>query len=168
MEGLRDLGPALSPFNAFLFLQGLETLSLRVQRHVDNTLELARWLEKQPGVGWVNYPGLPQHPSYARAKQYLRHGFGAVLSFGIRGGQAAGCVFIDNVKLASHLANIGDAKTLIIHPSSTTHQQLNEQEQRATGVTPDLIRVSVGIEHIEDIKEDFARAFRQVRAKAAA
>ena len=168
VEGLRDLGPALSPFNAFLFLQGLETLSLRVQRHVDNTLELARWLENQPSVGWVNYPGLPQHPSHARAKQYLRHGFGAVLSFGIRGGETAGRAFIDNVKLASHLANIGDAKTLVIHPASTTHQQLNEQEQRAAGVTPDLIRVSVGIEHIEDIKADFERAFEKVRIKAAA
>ena len=168
VEGLRDLGPALSPFNAFLFLQGLETLSLRVQRHVDNTLELARWLEKQPDVTWVNYPGLPQHPSHARAKKYLRHGFGAVLAFGIRGGEAAGRVFIDHVRLASHLANIGDAKTLVIHPASTTHQQLSTEEQMSAGVTPDLIRVSVGIEHIEDIKEDFARAFRRVRAKAAA
>ncbi len=168
VEGLRDLGPALSPFNAFLFLQGLETLSLRVQRHVDNTLELARWLENQPSVGWVIYPGLPQHPSHAHAKQYLRHGFGAVLSFGIRGGETAGRAFIDNVKLASHLANIGDAKTLVIHPASTTHQQLNKQEQRAAGVTPDLIRVSVGIEHIEDIKADFEQAFEKVRIKAAA
>ena len=168
VEGLRDLGPALSPFNAFLFLQGLETLSLRVQRHVDNSLELARWLEKQPDVAWVNYPGLPQHPSHARAKKYLRHGFGAVLSFGIRGGEAAGRGFIDNVKLASHLANIGDAKTLVIHPASTTHQQLSAEEQKSAGVTPDLIRVSVGIEHIDDIKEDFARAFREVRAEAAA
>ncbi len=168
VEGLRDLGPALSPFNAFLFLQGLETLSLRVQRHVDNTLELARWLENQPSVGWVNYPGLPQHPSHARAKQYLRHGFGAVLSFGIRSGEAAGRAFIDHVKLASHLANVGDAKTLVIHPASTTHQQLSAEEQKSAGVTPELIRVSVGIEHIEDIKEDFARAFREVRAKVAA
>ncbi|HKT32166.1 MAG TPA: O-acetylhomoserine aminocarboxypropyltransferase/cysteine synthase [Gammaproteobacteria bacterium] len=168
VEGLRDLGPALSPFNAFLFLQGLETLSLRVQRHVDNSLELARWLEKQPDVAWVNYPGLTQHPSHARAKKYLRHGFGAVLSFGIRGGEVAGRGFIDKVKLASHLANIGDAKTLVIHPASTTHQQLSAEEQKSAGVTPDLIRVSVGIEHIEDIKEDFARAFREVRAKAAA
>ncbi|MGB9429590.1 MAG: O-acetylhomoserine aminocarboxypropyltransferase/cysteine synthase [Gammaproteobacteria bacterium] len=168
VEGLRDLGPALSPFNAFLFLQGLETLSLRVQRHVDNSLELALWLEKQPDVSWVNYPGLPQHPSHTRAKKYLHHGFGAVLSFGIRGGETAGRAFIDNVKLASHLANIGDAKTLVIHPASTTHQQLSEKEQRAAGVTPDLIRVSVGIEHIEDIKADFAQAFTAIRQKAAA
>ncbi|MDE1886597.1 MAG: O-acetylhomoserine aminocarboxypropyltransferase/cysteine synthase [Gammaproteobacteria bacterium] len=168
VEGLRDLGPALSPFNSFLFLQGLETLSLRVQRHVDNSLELAQWLEKQPDVAWVNYPGLPQHPSHARARKYLRHGFGAVLSFGIRGGETAGRAFIDSVKLASHLANIGDAKTLVIHPASTTHQQLSAEEQRAAGVTPDLIRVSVGIEHIEDIKADFAQAFERVRLKAAA
>ncbi|MGH8321858.1 MAG: O-acetylhomoserine aminocarboxypropyltransferase/cysteine synthase family protein, partial [Gammaproteobacteria bacterium] len=151
VEGLRDLGPALSPFNAFLFLQGVETLSLRVQRHVDNSLALAQWLEKHPSVSWVNYPGLPSHPHHRRARKYLRHGFGAVLSFGIRGGEAAGRDFIDHVKLASHLANIGDAKTLVIHPASTTHQQLSEQEQRTAGVTPDLIRVSVGIEHIEDI-----------------
>lgn len=168
VEGLRDLGPALSPFNAFLFLQGLETLSLRVQRHVDNTLVLARWLEQQPDVTWVNYPGLPQHPAHARARQYLRHGFGAVLSFGIRGGEAAGRAFIDHVKLASHLANIGDAKTLVIHPASTTHQQLSNEEQRSAGVTPDLIRVSVGIEHIEDIKADFAQAFSAIRQRAAA
>lgn len=168
VEGLRDLGPALSPFNAFLFLQGLETLSLRVQRHVDNTLALAQWLEKHPSVSWVNYPGLPQHSSHARAKKYLRHGFGAVLSFGIRGGEAAGRTFIDNVKLASHLANMGDAKTLVIHPASTTHQQLSAEEQKSAGVTPDLIRVSVGIEHIEDIKADFAQAFERVRPKAAA
>ncbi|MGH8397104.1 MAG: O-acetylhomoserine aminocarboxypropyltransferase/cysteine synthase family protein [Gammaproteobacteria bacterium] len=168
VEGLRDLGPALSPFNAFLFLQGLETLSLRVQRHVDNSLALAQWLEKHPSVSWVNYPGLPSHPHHLRAKKYLRHGFGAVLSFGIRGGEAAGRAFIDSVKLASHLANIGDAKTLVIHPASTTHQQLSEQEQRTAGVTPDLIRVSVGIEHIEDIKADFDQAFNAIRQKAAA
>ncbi|MBU6420792.1 MAG: O-acetylhomoserine aminocarboxypropyltransferase/cysteine synthase [Gammaproteobacteria bacterium] len=168
VEGLRDLGPALSPFNAFLFLQGLETLSLRVQRHVDNSLELAQWLEKQPDVAWVNYPGLSQHPSHARAKKYLRHGFGAVLSFGIRGGEAVGRGFIDKVKLASHLANIGDAKTLVIHPASTTHQQLSAEEQQSAGVTPDLIRVSVGIEHIEDIKADFKQAFTAIRQKAAA
>ena len=168
VEGLRDLGPALSPFNSFLFLQGLETLSLRVQRHVDNSLELAQWLEKQPDVTWVNFPGLPQHPSHARAKKYLRHGFGAVLSFGIRGGEAAGRGFIDKVKLASHLANIGDAKTLVIHPASTTHQQLSAEEQKSAGVTPDLIRVSVGIEHIEDIKADFEQAFTAIRHKVAA
>ena len=168
VEGLRDIGASLSPFNAFLLLQGLETLSLRVQRHVDNALELARWLEQQPAVAWVNYPGLPRHPHHALAKQYLRHGFGAVLSFGIRGGEAAGRGFIDAVELASHLANVGDAKTLVIHPTSTTHQQLSPQEQLSAGVTPDLVRVSVGIEHIEDIKADFAQAFEKLRAKAAA
>lgn len=168
VEGLRDLGPALSPFNSFLFLQGLETLSLRVQRHVDNTLALAQWLERQPDVAWVNYPGLSSHPSHARAKQYLRHGFGAVLSFGIRGGEEAARGFISNVKLASHLANVGDAKTLVIHPASTTHQQLTDAEQHAAGVTPDLIRVSVGIEHIDDISEDFEQAFASVRERVAA
>lgn len=159
VEGLRDQGAALSPFNSFLFLQGLETLSLRVQRHCDNTLALARWLEKNPQVAWVTYPGLPSHPHHERAKKFLRNGFGAVLSFGIKGGAAAGTKFIDSVKLASHLANVGDAKTLVIHPASTTHSQLSEAEQKTAGVAPDLIRVSVGLEHIEDIQEDFAEAF---------
>ncbi len=159
VEGMRDLGPALSPFNAFLFLLGLETLSLRVQRHADNALALAQWLQREPLVSWVNYPGLPDHPSHTRAQKYLRHGFGAVLSFGIRGGEAAGRAFIDHLRLASHLANVGDAKTLVIHPASTTHQQLSRIEQAGAGVTPDLIRVSVGIEHIEDIEADFERAF---------
>jgi O-acetylhomoserine (thiol)-lyase len=168
VEGLRDFGPSLSPFNSFLFLQGLETLSLRVQRHADNALELARWLREQPDVAWVSYPGLEDHPYHARAKKYLRHGFGGVLAFGIRGGLEAGAAFIENVELASHLANVGDAKTLVIHPASTTHQQLSDAEQLASGVTPDLVRVSVGIEHIDDIKADFARAFRRVRKEAAA
>jgi O-acetylhomoserine/O-acetylserine sulfhydrylase len=159
VEGLRDQGAALSPFNSLLFLQGLETLSLRVQRHCDNTLALARWLEKNPQVAWVTYPGLPSHPHHERAKKFLRNGFGAVLSFGIKGGAAAGKKFIDSVKLASHLANVGDAKTLVIHPASTTHSQLSEAEQKTAGVAPDLIRVSVGLEHIEDIQEDFAEAF---------
>jgi O-acetylhomoserine (thiol)-lyase len=159
VEGLRDLGPALSPFNAFLLLQGLETLSLRVQRHVDNALELAKWLKSHPQVSWVSYPGLEDHPYHQRARKYLKHGFGGVLGFGIKGGYEAGKKFINGVKLASHLANLGDAKTLVIHPPSTTHQQLSEAEQRAAGVTPDQIRVSVGIEHIDDIKEDFAEAF---------
>ena len=153
---------ALSPFNAFLLLQGLETLSLRVQRHVDNALELAHWLTKHPKVVWVSYPGLPQHPYHALAKKYLRHGFGGVLSFGTRGGVEAGTRFINAVKLASHLANVGDAKTLVIHPASTTHQQLSGAEQLAAGVSPDHIRVSPGIEHIEDIQEDFEQAFAQV------
>ncbi|HVP67290.1 MAG TPA: O-acetylhomoserine aminocarboxypropyltransferase/cysteine synthase [Anaeromyxobacteraceae bacterium] len=159
VEGLRDLGPALSPFNAFLLLQGLETLSLRVDRHGQNTLALAKWLKGHPQVAWVNYTGLEEHPYHARARKYLRNGFGSVFTFGIRGGYEAGKRFIDNVKLASHLANVGDAKTLVIHPASTTHQQLSESEQKAAGVSPDQIRVSTGIEHIEDIKEDFAEAF---------
>ncbi len=159
VEGLRDLGAALSPFNAFLLLQGLETLSLRVERHINNALELAKWLEQQEQVAWVNYPGLPNHPYHERAKKYLRHGFGGVLNFGIKGGLEAGKAFISNVKLASHLANVGDAKTLVIHPASTTHQQLSDSEQISAGVTPDLVRVSVGIEHIDDIKEDFEQAF---------
>ncbi|MEH2312135.1 MAG: O-acetylhomoserine aminocarboxypropyltransferase/cysteine synthase [Nostoc sp.] len=164
VEGLRDFGPSLSPFNAFLLLQGLETLSLRVDRHVSNALELARWLEQQEQVLWVNYPGLANHPNHERAKKYLRHGFGGVLNFGIKGGLEAGKAFINHVKLASHLANVGDAKTLVIHPASTTHQQLSDNEQVSAGVTPDLVRVSVGIEHIDDIKEDFEQAFRQVTA----
>jgi O-acetylhomoserine (thiol)-lyase len=167
VEGLRDLGPSLSPFNAFLLLQGLETLSLRVQRHVDNALALAQWLERHPRVAWVNYPGLASHPSHALAQRYLRHGFGGVLSFGIRGGREAGRQFIDGVRLASHLANVGDAKTLVIHPATTTHQQLSPAEQQASGVTPDLVRVSVGIEHIEDIQADFEQAFARLREAAA-
>jgi O-acetylhomoserine (thiol)-lyase len=167
VEGLRDLGPCLSPFNSFLFLQGLETLSLRVQRHNDNATALAEWLARHPAVSWVSHPSRPDHPSHALAKRYLRHGFGSVLAFGIRGGLKAGRRFIDNVKLASHLANVGDAKTLVIHPATTTHQQLSAEEQRSSGVTPDLVRVSVGIEHIEDIQEDFEQAFAQaVRAAA--
>jgi len=159
VEGLRDLGPAVSPFNSFLFLQGLETLSLRVQRHADNTLALARWLEHHPQVAWVSYPGLESHPHHTRARKYLRNGFGGVLSFGIKGGLEAGKKFIDGVKLASHLANVGDVRTLVIHPASTTHSQLTEAEQRSAGVTPDHVRVSPGLEHIEDIKEDFEEAF---------
>jgi OAH/OAS sulfhydrylase len=158
VEGLRDLGASLSPFNAFLLLQGVETLSLRVQRHVDNALALARWLRERPDVAWVNYPGLEDHAYHDIAKRVLRNGFGAVLSFGVEGGHDAAAAFIDNVTLASHLANVGDAKTLVIHPASTTHQQLDRAEQKAAGVSEDLIRVSVGIEHIEDIKEDFDRA----------
>ncbi|BAU11846.1 O-acetylhomoserine/O-acetylserine sulfhydrylase [Leptolyngbya sp. NIES-3755] len=162
VEGLRDLGACLSPFNAFLLLQGLETLSLRVQRHVDNALELAQWLKQHPKVEWVNYLGLPEHPYHERAKKYLKHGFGGVLNFGIKGGLEAGRSFISNVKLASHLANVGDAKTLVIHPASTTHQQLTLVEQKSAGVAPDLVRVSVGIEHIDDIKADFEQAFERV------
>ena len=168
VEGLRDLGAAPSPFNSFLLLQGLETLSLRVQRHVDNALELARWLEARSEVGWVNYPGLPSHRSHELAKNYLRNGFGAVLSFGIEGGYEAARRFIDSVELASHLANVGDAKTLVIHPASTTHQQLSDDERTAGGVGSDLVRVSVGIEHIDDIKEDFASALAATAETSAA
>ncbi len=168
VEGLRDLGPCLSPFNGFLLLQGIETLSLRVQRHVDNALELARWLEKHPAVSWVRYPGLADHPSHQRAKKYLTNGFGAVLTFGVAGGDEAARRFIDSVELASHLANVGDAKTLVIHPASTTHQQLTAAEQQAAGVSSDLVRVSVGIEHIEDIKADFDNALQRAAGRIAA
>ncbi len=166
VEGLRDLGAAQSPFNSFLLLQGLETLSLRVQRHVDNALELAGWLESHDAVDWVNYPGLADHPSNETASRYLRNGYGAVLSFGVKGGFEAAKAFINSVELASHLANVGDAKTLVIHPASTTHQQLNEEEQAAAGVTPDLVRVSVGIEHIDDITADFAQALSKTTVSA--
>jgi len=162
VEGLRDIGASQNPFGSFLLLQGLETLSLRVQRSCDNALDLARWLQEQPQVAWVSYPGLEDHPYHERAKQYLRNGFGAVLAFGVEGGVEAGQAFVENVKLASHLANVGDAKTLVIHPASTTHQQLAAEEQVAAGVTPDLVRVSAGIEHIDDIKADFAQALATV------
>jgi O-acetylhomoserine (thiol)-lyase len=158
VEGLRDIGAALSPFNSFLFLQGLETLSLRVQRHVDNAMALALWLESHPKVEWVSYPGLETHSYHQAARKYLKNGFGGVLSFGIAGGYEAGKRFIDSTQLASHLANVGDAKTLVIHPASTTHQQLSAEEQASTGVVPELVRVSAGIEHIDDIKDDFAQA----------
>jgi len=162
VEGLRDIGACLSPFNSFLLLQGVETLSLRVQRHVDNALELAKWLQDQPKVSWVNYPGLEDHPYHEIAGRLLTNGYGAVLSFGIEGGAEPAEQFINSVELASHLANVGDAKTLVIHPGSTTHQQLDREEQLASGVTDDLIRVSVGIEHIDDIKADFDKAFSSV------
>lgn len=164
VEGLRDLGASISPFNSFQLLQGLETLSLRVERHNENALKLAQWLERHPLVEWVSYPGLPDHPHHLNAKKYLRNGlFGSIVVFGIKGGAEAGKTFINNVKLSSLLANVGDAKTLVIHPASTTHEQLNQEEQLLSGVTPDLIRVSVGIEHIEDIIEDFDEALRTVR-----
>lgn len=159
VEGLRDYGPAMAPFNAFLFLQGLETLSLRVQRHVDNAMELAQWLDAHEQVESVSYPGLANSSFHELAKRYLTNGFGAVLTFSVKGGKDQAVQFIDNVKLASHLANVGDAKTLVIHPSSTTHQQLSEEAQLASGVTPTMIRVAVGIEHIEDIKADFQQSF---------
>lgn len=165
VEGLRDFGPAQSPFNSFLLLQGLETLSLRVQRHVDNALELAKWLEAHPQVDKVNYPGLESSPYHENAKKYLRNGFGAVLSFELKAGKAAAIRFVDSLKLISHLANMGDAKTLIIQPAATTHQQLSDEEQLASGVTPGLLRIAVGIEHIDDIKADLELAFDSVRAE---
>ncbi len=167
VEGLRDMGPCLTPFNAFLFLQGLETLSLRVDRHCQNAMTLATWLQQHESVTWVSFPGLADHPYHEQASKYLRGGFGSVLAFGIKGGAEAGAKFIDSVKLASHLANVGDAKTLVIHPATTTHQQLTSDEQRQSGVEEDLVRVSVGIEHIDDIKEDFEQAFSQARASSA-
>ncbi len=157
---LRDMGSCMSPFNAFLFLQGLETLHLRMPRHSENALKLSKWLQKHKAVNWVNYPGLKSHPDNALAKKYLPRGQGAILGFGIKGGKQAGVKFIENVKLASHLANVGDSKTLVIHPASTTHQQLTEAEQLAAGVTDDYIRVSVGTEHIDDIIADFEQALK--------
>ena len=162
VEGLRDFGPAISPFNSFLLLQGLETLSLRVQRTVDNALEVAKWLEAHPKVQKVNYPGLTSSPYHSLAKKYLRNGFGGVLSFEIKGEKEDASKFINSLELVSHLANVGDAKTLIIQPSATTHQQLSDEEQLAAGVTPTLLRISVGIEHIDDIKADLQQAFEKL------
>jgi O-acetylhomoserine (thiol)-lyase len=160
---LRDLGPALSPFNSFLFLQGLETLHLRMPRHVENALAVAQYLEKHPKVNWVNYPGLPDSPQKERVAKYLPKGAGAIIGFGVRGGLEAGRTFINSLQLVSHLANVGDAKTLAIHPATTTHQQLSPAEQAATGVTPDFIRLSVGLEHIDDILWDIGQALEQAR-----
>lgn len=165
VEGLRDFGPAISPFNSFQLIQGLETLSLRVQRHVDNALALATWLENHEAVKKVNYPGLESSPYHANAKKYLQNGFGAVLSFELHGEKSQATALVDSLKLVSHVANVGDAKTLIIQPSATTHQQLSESEQISAGVTPNLLRVSVGIEHIDDIKADFEQAFASISAK---
>jgi O-acetylhomoserine (thiol)-lyase len=162
VEGLRDFGPSQSPFNSFLLLQGLETLSLRVQRTTDNTLELAHWLEKYPLVEKVSYPGLESSPYHKLAKKYLRNGFGGVLTFRVRAGKEKASELINNLELISHLANVGDAKTLIIHPASTTHQQLSDEEQLSSGVYPNLLRLSVGIEHIDDLKYDLDRAFKKV------
>jgi len=164
VEGLRDFGSALSPFNSFLFIQGLETLSLRVQRHVDNALELAKWLEQHPQVQSVSYPGLESNRYHSNAKKYLRNGFGAVLSFELKGDKGNAVKFVDGLQLTSHLANVGDAKTLIIQPSATTHQQLSESDQLLAGVKPAELRVSVGIEHIDDIKADFEQAFSKITA----
>jgi len=165
VEGLRDFGPSQSPFNSFLNIQGLETLSLRVQRHADNALELAKWLEADDRVDFVWYPGLESSPYHQLAQKYLPNGFGGVLQFGIKGGADNGRKFINSLKLASHLANVGDAKTLAIHPASTTHEQLSDTEKAAAGVLPNMIRISVGLEHIKDIKADFEQAFEKVFAK---
>ena len=162
VEGLRDFGSSQSPFNSWLLIQGLETLSLRVQRHIDNALDLAKWLEQHPQVAKVNYPGLTSSPYHELAKKYLKNGFGAVLSFEVKGDKEKASQFIDSLQLVSHLANVGDAKTLIIQPSATTHQQLSDAEQLAAGVTPTSLRVAVGIEHIDDIKADFEQAFVKI------
>jgi O-acetylhomoserine (thiol)-lyase len=164
IQGMRNIGMCASPFNAFLFLQGLETLPMRIRQQSANTLELAKWLKTRPEVSWVNYTGMPEHPYHAVAKKYLSGGFGAVLGFGVKGGLNAGRKFIDNVKLASHLANVGDAKTLVLHPASTSHQQLSEEAQFAAGVTPEFVRVAVGLEHIDDIRADFAQALAAATA----
>jgi O-acetylhomoserine (thiol)-lyase len=158
VDGLRDFGPCLSPFNAFLFIQGIETLGLRMKQHSQNTLAVAQWLEKDSRVTWVKYPGLAASPYKLLADKYLPRGCGAVLTFGLRGGRDAGRAFVDRLKLLSHLANIGDAKSLVIHPASTTHQQLTDAEQEAAGITPDLVRLSVGIEDIDDIIWDIDQA----------
>jgi len=161
-ELLRDIGPCQSPFNTFINLLGMESLSLRAQRHVDNALELAQWLKTRDEVAWVSYAGLPDHPTYANAKKYLRNGYGGVLTFGLKKGFEGAAKFIGSLKLVSNLANVGDAKSLIVHPASTTHEQLSDAEKIAVGITPDLLRVSVGIEHIDDIKADFIQAFEKL------
>jgi O-acetylhomoserine (thiol)-lyase len=163
---LRDLGMALSPFNAFLFLQGLETLHLRMPRHCENALAVANYLERHQQVSWVNYPGLDSSPEKARVQKYLKKGAGAIIGFGIKGDLAAGKQFINSLELVSHLANIGDAKTLAIHPATTTHQQLSPEEQLATGVKPDFIRLSIGIEHIDDIIADIEQALEKASSYA--
>ena len=160
VQGMRNIGPCISPFNSFLILQGLETLTIRMEKHCENAMKLAKFLKKHPLVDWVNYAGLKDHPWNKTAQKYLKGGFGSVFGFGIKGGFDSAVKFIDSVKLASHLANVGDAKTLVIHPSSTTHQQLGEKEKVAAGITPGFIRVSVGIEDIEDIKADFEQALK--------
>jgi O-acetylhomoserine (thiol)-lyase len=160
VDGMRNIGLCASPFNAFLFLQGLETLPLRIRQQSANALALAEWLKTRDEVEWVNYTGLPEHNWNGVASSYLKDGFGAVLGFGIKGGRAAGEKFIDSVELASHLANVGDAKTLVLHPASTSHQQMAEEDQKAAGVTPEFVRVAVGLENIEDIKADFDQALK--------
>jgi O-acetylhomoserine (thiol)-lyase len=159
---LRNLGACIAPDNAWMFLEGLETLPLRMERHCENALKVARRLKTHPKVKWVRYPGLEDDPSYPIANRYLKKGFGGMVVFGIKGGSAAGSKFVDHLKMFSHLANVGDAKSLVLHPSSTSHSQLSEEQQKAGGLTPDLIRLSIGIEHIDDIIEDLERAFAQV------
>ncbi len=168
VQGLRDIGAALSPFNSFLFLQGLETLPLRITRHSENALAVAKWLETRDEVTWVSYPGLESHPSYKQARKYLTGGFGGVVTFGVKGGAEAGRRLIDNVQIFSLLANVGDAKSLIIHPASTTHSQLEPEEQVATGTTEDLIRLSVGLEHIDDLIADLTQALEAATSDSAA
>jgi len=155
---MRDIGASLSPFNAFLFLQGLETLHVRMQKHSDNALAVAKFLENHPAVSWVSYPGLASHPSHALAQKYLNNGFGAILTFGIKGGREAGRKLIDKLALFSLLANVGDAKSLVIHPASTTHSQLTPEQQITTGVTDDLVRLSIGIEDVKDLISDLDQA----------
>ncbi len=167
VEGLRDWGPAISPFNSWQLIQGLETLSLRLDRTVDNALKIANWLESHPQVSKVSYPGLKSSPNHAQASKYLKRGFGGVLSFELKGSKEAATQFVDSLQLVSHLANVGDSKTLIIQPSATTHQQLSDAEQAAAGVTPNLLRISVGIEHIDDIKADLEQAFAKVAESVA-
>jgi O-acetylhomoserine (thiol)-lyase len=160
METMRTLGPVLSPFSAWILLQGLETLHVRVERHVENAMAVAKFLQDHQRVSWVNYPGLPGSKYHALAQKYLPKGSGSIMTFGIKGGMEAGVKFIEGLQFFSHLANVGDAKTLVIHPASTTHSQLTEEEQQKTGVSPEYVRVSVGIESIEDIKADFDQALR--------
>jgi O-acetylhomoserine (thiol)-lyase len=166
VQGLRDIGPALSPFNSWLFLQGLETLPVRIQRHSENALAVAKWLERHPSVTWVSYPGLTSHPAHKQAVKYLKGGFGGVLTFGVKGGVEAGQKLIDAVNLFSLLANVGDAKSLIIHPASTTHSQLSADDQFATGVTDDLVRLSVGLENVDDLIEDLDQALAAATGSA--
>ncbi|KAF0708954.1 Aste57867_6149 [Aphanomyces stellatus] len=169
VENLRDFGSCLSPFNSFLLIQGLETLSLRVDRACENALALAQWLEAHPNVSWVSYPGLASHPTHATAKKYMyRQKYGAVLTFGVKGGLEAGQSFINHAKLCSHVSNLGDAKTLVTHPASTTHHQLSDEEKEANGVKLDMVRVCVGIEHIRDIQDDIDQALRVFSSKVEA
>jgi len=168
VEGLRDFGPCMSPFNSFLFIQGIETLKFRMEAHSMNALAVAQWLQKQPAITWVKYPGLKDSPYYQLSRKYLPEGQGSIVTFGIKGGTEAGRKLIDNVKIFSHLANLGDAKSLIIHPASTTHQQLNDSQQLEAGVTKDLVRISVGIEDVDDLIWDLEQAIAASQAKGAA